>query len=625
MRPSRDNVRNEGRNSDVVRPSRDNNRNSDTRRSSRDNINFTGNDFQRPSRDNFRDISPNNDNERYSRDNFRDTDLTDHHSDREVQGPETRQRSSRDREIQCPETRQRSSRDREVQGPEPRQRSSRDREVQGPEPRQRSSRENNYDEVTSDLDQPKSYRYHEKHSSSRGRHQDTLNSSRDLDYPRSSRDNDRPRSRKRDKSKTSTYEDLPLRKATRIPSELNNRVGAISEITEELSEINLECGCGKGCACTKDQCKCKKPERCSCTLRTECTRCNPKGDMCRNLTISDLYTIWRSDNVSDATKQVAKEFLSQIKCLPSLVGRHFWNAFQPVPTIAGIDSYTDICNCEKNSKDCKCINTLIECNDEHVYLKEFNFRMNDIYLVNDVIILWPFGNCVVPSPLKICKYATFTIRAYKRISRDDSEESNDEEDNCKKITYTAKKVINIKRTGKHISKSFADFSKSFLRSENKCSFSAEESKLISDALTILEEDNRSDNDSEVVAFGGSEQKNLTVKSDQDSASESSDSSIISRNEDKKRDSRNENPFSTFYCKGVWKCETVTCRSECADSKCVKYYIVLQENSLKHYDGGKLTEGWSFFTNQLFTHYSFEMDPQVLALEQPLEKNEACNC
>ena len=144
-----------------------------------------------------------------------------------------------------------------------------------------------------------------------------------------------------------------------------------------------------------------------------CTECNPEGSMCAPITISDIFRLFKSEHANDFTRHVARSILAGLKCPPSLVGREFWTDFDYTPTVF-VPKPSETCHCGDKRKDCKCIvSDLTVCKDA-VSLDTFNFHYPSIEAKDGEVTLYPFGCGCVPSPLKICEEARFTIYAVKR-------------------------------------------------------------------------------------------------------------------------------------------------------------------------------------------------------------------
>ena len=89
----------------------------------------------------------------------------------------------------------------------------------------------------------------------------------------------------------------------------------------------------------------------------------------------------------------------------------------------------------------------------------------------------------------------------------------------------------------------------------------------------------------------------------------------------------ESPFAVFHVTGKWVCQVVDCKSSCTPgAQSVKYRIVLDEVNLEHADGGKVCEGWKWFTPCRYKSYFWKMCPQKLPFypcELPAEPG--CGC
>jgi hypothetical protein len=154
------------------------------------------------------------------------------------------------------------------------------------------------------------------------------------------------------------------------------------------------------------------PEKCAPPLKT-CTECNPVGNMCTPITIADIYRLYKNESTNDFTRHVARSILAGLKCPPSTVGCEFWPDFDYTPTVFA-QKPSETCHCGDKRRDCKCIvSDLTVCKDA-VSLDTFNFHYPYIESKEGEVTLYPFGSSCVPSPLRICEDARFTIYAVKR-------------------------------------------------------------------------------------------------------------------------------------------------------------------------------------------------------------------
>lgn len=425
-----------------------------------------------------------------------------------------------------------------------------------------------------------------------------------------------------------------------------NNILNIEENDSDEESPKRNCGCGKGCPCVTGQCKCRKPRECGCQLNIKSTSCNPKGNLCRTLTIGDLYNIWQSNDLSDTTRLTAKEFLSQIKCLPPIIGKKFWPYFKLSPLIGIGRNLIDKCECGKFRNICECISSRFTTEDTSITLAEFKFKTENVRNVDNIMTVFPFGDKVVPSPLKISELAIFTIYACKRASDESSsseDSSSDDDSNdhyfydCNDKESTIKLVewiILQQLQDKIIKKEVCENLIKNLMSINLNDFSSGKQKLITKSINLLQ-----------VMFNNENtdiQEKLKKKSKKVQGED--DEKVIEElelQEEKEKEEEEEIPHNPgvvklnlstsevvndiFHCKGIWKCETVTCKNDCFESQCVKYRIEIDEKTLRHEDGGELCEGWGFFTKYKFTHYIFEMKSQILPFHKQLEENLNCNC
>lgn len=173
------------------------------------------------------------------------------------------------------------------------------------------------------------------------------------------------------------------------------------------------------------KCSPKKPERCTpppkpCEPVTPpppkiCTECNPVGNMCAPITIADIYRLYKKSETrkDKILHHFTRQLLASLQCPPSCVGREFWNDFEYYPTVWETKP-TESCHCGEKRKECKCIVSSLSVCEDAVSLDVFNFHYPSIESNNGEVTLYPFGAGCVPSPLKICDDARFTIYAVKR-------------------------------------------------------------------------------------------------------------------------------------------------------------------------------------------------------------------
>lgn len=144
-----------------------------------------------------------------------------------------------------------------------------------------------------------------------------------------------------------------------------------------------------------------------------CTDCNPEGNMCRPITIRDIFKLFNDEKCDKHVRYFARKLLANIKCLPAEVGREFWKDFDYTPAVYSCPP-TETCHCGKKRDECKCVSSNFKVECEGVRLEEFNFHYPSIESKDGEVTLYPFGCGCVPSPLKICERAKFTIFAVKR-------------------------------------------------------------------------------------------------------------------------------------------------------------------------------------------------------------------
>jgi len=381
-----------------------------------------------------------------------------------------------------------------------------------------------------------------------------------------------------------------------------------------------------------------------------CTDCPNQGDLCRPLTLGDLFAVWQSKRAGDEARRTAKEILREVPCLPSCIGQKFWPEFDSNPVIG---------ECPGEHQHKFCAVTQYCADDDGVKLEEFHFKIADLphrgascggstsAVVVPTPFIWPFGCCCVPAPLKICEEAKFTIYAFKRRHhhKRDSDCSSSDGDG----------VSRTKGDGEEDSSELSRLIKWCNHMEDSGSDIA--SGLLTAALASLEsadsggklDKKTSSKVSAAISFLRGKQGGFAAKGDRVKASAPRYGAHDSCNRCRKpRDKCRcrvpavpDCPINVYHCTGTWHCEVVDCCPKgCCSTvdydakkcgKCVRYWIEINSLSFTHEDGSELCEGYSFFTCDRFSHLIVDMSEQCLPFMSGCEDKEEpwddgnCDC